>query len=486
MILKGGAVMRRGLVLFVIILTAFLACTIFSSCGGIDALLEDKMQFASDGNGGAVLVSVQGYRGKDTVIPRVSPDGEPVVGIGAEAFAGSGALSVTVPDGVTFIDSRAFANCLSLTSFHVPDTVTELGLRVFEGCSSLTELTVGESNTVYYSKNNCIITLESGLLVAGCGDSVIPDGVISIASGAFYGSSKLKSAVIPEGVTAIGSYAFYGCSNVTAITLPESLTHMGAYAFNGCSLVSEVTVPLGITVLNEGVFRNCVSLVTVNLPQELTKIGDMAFQGCVALVDPVIPDSVTEIGGLAFSGCSAIIFLELPKSLGKLGDGAFSYCEWLWGIDIDKNNPVFRTENNCLIRRSDGVIVLGTRGSQIPEDESVTAIADRAFFGAIFVRSTVIPPNIRSIGKEAFYGCDYLERIIISDATTSIGDGAFAHCFTLHTVYISSSVENVGRRLFVGCTALKEILVASQSLPHGWDEDWNGSDARVVYGAERP
>ena len=423
--------MRRGLASFIIILTAFLACVGLSSCGGIDALLEDKMQFASDGNGGAVLVSAQGYRGKDAVIPQVSPDGEPVVGIGAEAFAGSGAVSVTVPEGVTFIDGRAFAGCRSIRRFHIPDTVTELGSRVFEGCSSLMEITVDGGNTVYYSEGNCVILRENGVLVAGCGGSAIPNDVTSIASGAFYGSSALEFLSVPEGVTSVGSYAFYGCSAVKTVSLPQSLQYIGAYAFNGCSSLPEITVSPGITVLNEGAFRNCTALVTVNLPDTLTEIGDLAFQGCTALVDPVLPDGLERIGSLAFSGCNSFIHLKLPKSLSELGDGAFSYCDMLWGIKADKENSVFRAEGNCLIRRLDGVIVLGTRGSTIPADESVTAIADRAFFGAKHLKDAVIPRNIRSIGKEAFYGCDYLEWIRIEGAE-SIGDGAFAHGFTLN------------------------------------------------------
>ena len=79
--------MRRGIFSLVILLAALLGCVWLSSCNGLEALLEDKMLFASDGNGGAVLVSVQGYYGKDAVIPQVSPNGEPVVGIGAEAEA---------------------------------------------------------------------------------------------------------------------------------------------------------------------------------------------------------------------------------------------------------------------------------------------------------------------------------------------------------------------------------------------------------------
>lgn len=475
--------MRRGIFSLVIFLAVLLGCVWLSSCNGLEALLEDKMLFASDGNGGAVLVSVQGYYGKDAVIPQVSPNGEPVVGIGAEAFAGSGITSVTVPDGVTFIDSRAFANCVSLRRFQLPDTVDELGARIFEGCVSLTEITVEEGNPAFYSSGNCIIKRDGGILIAGCGESTVPNGITAIGGGAFYGTSALPSIDIPEGVTTVGAYAFYGCTGAKGITLPNSLENIGAYAFNGCSSVTEIAVSPRITVLNEGVFRNCTALVTARLPEGLAEIGDMAFQGCASLVDPVLPDSLTRIGGLAFSGCNAFIHLKIPKNLSFIGDGAFSYCDMLWGIKADKENTVFRAESNCLIRRADGVIVLGTRGSTIPEDESVTAIADRAFFGAKHLKDAVIPANIKYIGRKAFYGCDYLEWVKIYGAV-EIGDGAFAHGFTLGSVYISNTVTRMGSGVFKGCTVLSEIRLGANALPDGWDADWNGSGADIIFESE--
>jgi hypothetical protein len=151
----------------------------------------------------------------------------------------------------------------------------------------------------------------------------------------------------------------------------------------------------------------------------------------------------------------------------------------LWGIKVDKENPVFRAESNCLIRRSDGVIILGTRGSTIPADESVTAIAERAFFGAKHLKDAVIPQNIRSVGKEAFYGCDYLEWVRIEGAER-IGDGAFAHCFTLREAVISDTVTVMGSGVFAGCTALEELRIGAESIPDGWKNDWNGSEAEPM------
>ena len=70
---EGGADMRRGILFFTILLFTVAICVSLISCGGLGALMEDKLIFASDGNGGAVLVSVHGYYGKtvDNVIMRI-------------------------------------------------------------------------------------------------------------------------------------------------------------------------------------------------------------------------------------------------------------------------------------------------------------------------------------------------------------------------------------------------------------------------------
>lgn len=58
--------------------------------------------------------------------------------IEAEAFAGSGFTEVVLPAGVTTIGSRAFANCMSLTTVEIPASVTVIANDAFEGCSGLT------------------------------------------------------------------------------------------------------------------------------------------------------------------------------------------------------------------------------------------------------------------------------------------------------------------------------------------------------------
>lgn len=50
--------------------------------------------------------------------------------------------SVTIPKGVTYIDSGSFEFCSSLTSMTIPDSVTSICYGAFTSCSSLTSVTI--------------------------------------------------------------------------------------------------------------------------------------------------------------------------------------------------------------------------------------------------------------------------------------------------------------------------------------------------------
>ena len=106
----------------------------------------------------------------------------------------------------------------------------------------MASIVVESGNAVYDSRDNCnaIINTASNELIAGCQNTVIPNGVTNIGGLAFSGRSGLTSVTIPNSVTSIGGSAFAGCSGLTFVTIPNSVTTIGRYAFNDCSSLKEV------------------------------------------------------------------------------------------------------------------------------------------------------------------------------------------------------------------------------------------------------
>ena len=141
--------------------------------------------------------------------------------IGKNAFFCSWLYSVTIPNGVTTIENTAFCGCYRLNSITIPSSVTTIK-GGFWGSLSLNSIDVNNDNSMYSSENGVLFNKSKTVLIsypAGkMGDYVIPDGVTSIGSSAFY-CSKLHSISIPSSLTSMGQDALRSCKNLKHIIL---------------------------------------------------------------------------------------------------------------------------------------------------------------------------------------------------------------------------------------------------------------------------
>ena len=68
---------------------------------------------------------------------------------------------MTIPDGVTSIDERAFSGCSSLTSITIPNSVTSIGDGAFDACSSLVQLILFQSTPPTLASNAIPANVQS-------------------------------------------------------------------------------------------------------------------------------------------------------------------------------------------------------------------------------------------------------------------------------------------------------------------------------------
>ena len=294
--------------------------------------------------------------------------GCPVTDIREGAFWGcSNLTAIAIPNSVTSIGRESFRFCSGLTAIAIPASVAEIGELAFGGCDGLESIVVAASNPVFDSRNDCnaIVETESGRLVAGCKNTVIPNGVTSIGDFAFNRCYGLTSITIPTGVTNIDRYAFSGCFGLATVMIQEGVESISPSAFAGCSglvsfsvasdnpayastngcLVSKdgktfihgingnITIPQCVTCIGHGAFYGCSGLTSVTIPNGVTRIGDYAFRDCSGLTSITIPDSVTSIGD-AFEGCSGLTSITIPDSVTSIGDNAFFGCSSLTLISV--------------------------------------------------------------------------------------------------------------------------------------------------------
>lgn len=124
----------------------------------------------------------------------------------------------TLPESVETIGLQAFIDCESLTEVTIPAKVTKIEQNSFSGCGKLRAIYVAEGNPAYQSVDGVLMT-KDGTMVHTCpgakeGTFVIPNGVTTIASLAFFDCQNLKRLVIPATLTTINERGFDFCDNL--------------------------------------------------------------------------------------------------------------------------------------------------------------------------------------------------------------------------------------------------------------------------------
>lgn len=355
---------------------------------------------------------------------------ESVTTIGKQAFQFCESLeSIEIPNGTTCIEDSAFAYCRGMISASISKSVAQIGKNVFLDSWSLTSIVVDEGNPFYDSRNDCnaLIETASNTLLAGCMNTVIPDGIARIEESAFENCSGLTSIVIPGSVTNIGERAFLQCSALESVSLSDGLTHIEEFAFFGCTSLPSLVVPNSVKSIGDNAFCNCSSLTTITLPEQIEHMGMGILWGCYELTSYTLPENLTTIGDYFFCGCANLSSVSIPNTVTSIGGWAFQGCG---------------------------------------------------------VTSVIIPYGVTTIGEEAF-SCMSLTSVSIPNTVTKIGRGAFAGCSSMPTITIPSSVKKIGQHAFVNCYKLTFVVCDATTPPEIEDLTfWKYGTLRVPAGSK--
>lgn len=322
-------------------------------CGKVPDRFESDGIFyhITDGNARTVEVTFKGehpdefeyeYEGSEIVVPQtVTYKGRTfrVTAFAGQAFKNPYISKVTIPFGIESIADSAFIYCNQNGVISIPQSVKHIGVAAFFPMLYIEGLEVDAKNPYYDSRDGCnaIIETATNTLIAGCNNTVIPNGVTSIAQDAFVGAQDLKDLTlpatlreigeaafvhsgitkinIPEGVTELERYTFQYCENLREVSLPQSLAFIGHAALSHCG-ITELTIPDNVTIIDDYAFDYCEQLEKVVIGKNVESIGNFAFDGCrrlTSVVSHIPADSLFEIDNNVFGNINAKCVLYVPK-----------------------------------------------------------------------------------------------------------------------------------------------------------------------------
>lgn len=251
-----------------------------------------------------------------------SSESNPVCKSGCLYINGEDIGDVSIPNSVTEIKPHTFCNCKNLTGITIPAEVTSIESNAFFGCRGLETIKIDDKNTVYDSRNDCnaIIETETDILIRGCNNTVIPNGVKEIKSYAFNYCIGLTSIEIPNSVTKIDDLAFYGCYGLTSINIPDGVTNIGYETFS-----------------------NCRGLKTVIIYKSVTRIGGWAFSGSNNITDVYYTGSEEDWNKIDISNSNSTL-LDATIHFNYDPDAPISITEG--DVNFEFVNGAFGTEND--------------------------------------------------------------------------------------------------------------------------------------------
>ena len=175
--------------------------------------------------------------------------------------------------------------------------------------------------------------------------------------------------------------------------------------------------------------------------------GDYNLEGAVKVV---LPESITTIDEEAFWECESLTDITISKNVTEIGIGAFTGCKNL-RINISPENKHYEMiENNLYTCGGETLLQYFTNSNVSSFDipDTVTEIAECAFYKEPSLKSVSMPEGVEVIGKYAFFNCEALKDVHIPEGTEIIGESAFDLCDNITSINIPASVKEIGKRAF--------------------------------------
>lgn len=184
----------------------------------------------------------------------------------------------------------------------------------------------------------------------------LPDTLEQIRSYSLGNTLAVTDWVIPFGVTSIGTNAFYGCSTMKSITLPDTLSSIGSKAFYNCTSLESITIPYSVTAIGSNAFYQCTSLKNAAFQSATSdvSISSNCFLGCSSLKNITVPMNAsvgakffgyansstkyTDVRMTVYSGSNGQTYADTNGFAYTVADVTYAECAVEYKNTYDDNN----------------------------------------------------------------------------------------------------------------------------------------------------
>lgn len=402
--------------------------------------------------------------------------------IGNSAFVGTSISEIAFPESTSNITlgQYLFENCSNLTTVRLSTSIVSIELA-FTGCSTIETIIIpeGSQNIQLHEDQPLLLNVAQGVITYAFGpisanaegEYTLPEGFISIGSGAFYGQNGIKKLSIPATITSIGGEAFRLCRGLEEVVFAEGsvLTTVGEYAFAYCYSLSSINLPEGLTTLNGFAFYGATSLRSIELPGSLIRVANnvFAYSGLTSVNVPALQKmSVGDVDYYAdsmFSNCVYLTSVTFDSGLTWLSKNMFSNCTSLENIVLPAGlvsvDPSYESTSY-----NSGTGPFNESGLKSVNLNGVTKLPAKIFRGASALETVTGLESVTEVGMSAFYGTSLKEANL--SAVNALPDGVFYSCASLEKVILNDVMSSIGEHVFQKCTSLKTIDVYSL-VPQG-------------------
>lgn len=399
-----------------------------------------------------------------------------------------GSNNTVIPEGVKIIWQNAFAERIHLKSITIPASVTSIVRMPFSDCDSLEEIKVDADNAIFDSRNNCNAIIESATntLIAGCGKTVIPEGIETIGDSAFERVKTLTHVTIPKSVTEIRGYAFERCENLSTVNLQKGIQTIGYGAFTECVGLTNlifcgtkadwqaVTIDEDGREELESVLKYHELVKKEKVPATCGKDGSEEYWTC-SICDQVYlsadmtqnPQELTAPIAIPATGNHSWDNGVVTEKATTAKEGIKTYTCTVCKATKTEKIAKLKPTNSSTVKKGTKVTIKGYKYTVKNSSEVTFTGVKNKKASKISIPTTVKIKNkkykVTAMSEKSLKGVK-AKTIIVGNNVQKIGNSAMENCKQLTKVTLGKNVKKIGKNVFKSDKKLKNITIKSTKL----------------------